>query len=277
MKGERINWENEPKLPDRNIPGNIEESTINGISFDVHKLINLTEGHPVAKKPIETYLSKLLASCWVDQNEQRVTPRTLINIIKEHGYDEAIEKYPHFGRHIQKIRDADYSFPLHVYQDTVINGMHRLSKLMIARETGESTQDFVTVKDLKEIPKEAQTSSGLLRKTPEERMRKDVLPPHDIEKDTVLHSIRERGPEDPRTVALLEEWIHQEEHLRTDTEPRTQIEAELNMAEIYFAMGDLQGAEESLHNAYDDAKTFDIPDLFEKAEQRLNEFKPESE
>jgi len=161
--GERIAWEQEPTRPERNMPGTVETSSFDNMTVDVHRLTHLTERHPVTKVPLQNCLPKLAGDCWQDENKETFTPNSLIEILKNMTFEEATEKYPHYARHIRRIEQADYSVPIHMYKGWVINGVHRIAKLLLLRERGETTQDFITAKELDEIPPEALTSYGLLR------------------------------------------------------------------------------------------------------------------
>ena len=154
MSAERIQYENIPARPERNIPGDSETSSRDGLLIDVNRLIALTERHPVVRRPVSEFMHRLDVDCWSDSHERPFTPRTLIALLMEQGEERVRVSHPEYARHIEKIMRADYSQPLHVYGDWLINGTHRLAKLALARERGETTQDFLTVKELREIPKE---------------------------------------------------------------------------------------------------------------------------
>ena len=116
MSAARINWESLPKIPERNTPNLAETSSRDGTLIDVNRLIFLTERHPVVRMPIELFLGRLHIDCWADgksndTNRETVTPRMVIDIIKEFGFEGAIQKYPKLERHIRKIQTADYSIP----------------------------------------------------------------------------------------------------------------------------------------------------------------------
>lgn len=161
MSPERIPWENIPQRPERNVPGvDVETSQRNERKVDVNRLINLTERHPVTKEPLEEHSKRIDDNCWGEESFGALTPRMVIDLIKEHGFDGAADAHPEYAHHIHKIKDADYSYPIHVHGDWVINGAHRLAKLVLKREIGETQQDFVTVKRLKKIPEEALVTTG---------------------------------------------------------------------------------------------------------------------
>lgn len=155
----------EERLP-FNVPGDAEYFTIKidgqVLSVDVNKLIHLTENHPVEKVPLAEYITKIEQDCWGDSEGNKITPREVIDAIKMHGFDEAIKIYPNFSYHIERIRDVDYSYPLHAYEGKIKNGAHRLSKLVLAIEQGQSNQDFITIKNLSFIPKQTLVDSSML-------------------------------------------------------------------------------------------------------------------
>ena len=161
--GERIPWEKEPQRPERNTPGNLETSTFYNMTVDVHRLTHITERHPVSKVPFKDCLAKLAVDCWKDENGKTFTPNSLIEILRHTTFEEACASYPEYARHVRRIEQADYSVPIHLYKGWVINGAHRLSKLILQREKGETIQDFITAKDLETIPPEALTEYNLLR------------------------------------------------------------------------------------------------------------------
>ncbi len=169
MSGRRIPWESIPARPLRNEVDNSETSSNNGVLVDVNRLIHLTEGHPVTKRPLADFEYRLDRDCWTDRNKQPFTPRSLIALIQELGYEKVSEIHPEYQEHIKRIQEADYRQPIHVQGDWLINGMHRVVQLMLKNGDGSINQDFVTVKELKTIPQEAikQTDYTFTPPTPE--------------------------------------------------------------------------------------------------------------
>lgn len=121
----------------------------NDITINVRELIKLTEKHPVEQKSVSELLHNLDFECWEDAAGNKITPNTVIEYIKQYGYDEAQMRYPELTDHFRRIRNADITYPLHEYEGDVLNGMHRLSAIVL------NSQKFATVKKIKVIPEKA--------------------------------------------------------------------------------------------------------------------------
>jgi len=132
-----------------------ERAGTDGITVNIDRLIELTERHPVEIIDLEHFFEQLGFPCWTDAEGNEVTPHEIIECILNEGYDAALNAHPHFYKHIIGIRDADRRYPIHVHDEHIINGMHRLAQIYIDQATGKSTQSFLTAKKLSHIPEEA--------------------------------------------------------------------------------------------------------------------------
>lgn len=131
-----------------------------GITVDIYRLHELTEGHPVEKLSLEAFTNQLSYPCWsVTPNDstetaERISPQEVVDLIITHGYNEATELNPELAAHIKKIQMADRSYPVLVYEDHIIDGMHRLSQKVISKHLNHG-EDFITIKRLRSIPEAA--------------------------------------------------------------------------------------------------------------------------
>lgn len=155
MPGERIDWREIPRLPKESTLADSEKAGFKGVKVDVYKLIHLTEGHPVEKVPLELYSKFLTSEGWKDQYNNRVAPKVICDLIIEHGSKEAARLHPEYARHIERIENADISFPIHEFEGHLLNGAHRIAKLHIKNQLGKTDQEFITVKKLRKIPEDA--------------------------------------------------------------------------------------------------------------------------
>lgn len=132
-----------------------EQADTDGIKINIDTLIQLTERHPVTQISLDEVTDQLEYPCWTDANGARVTPEEIIDLILQEGYESAAYNHSPLEKHIHSIQTADRSYPVHMYEGNIINGMHRLAQVYIDRETGVTEQNFLTVKNLSHIPKEA--------------------------------------------------------------------------------------------------------------------------
>jgi hypothetical protein len=126
----------------------------NGLEVDVYKLVHATQEIPVVVVPIEKYTDDLNDQCWTDDQGKRVSPNEVIEAYRIAGDAEsAIAARPELSQHIRKIDTSDYSFPVLVFESKVIDGMHRLAKAVMERQTS------IKVKLIGEMPEEVIISS----------------------------------------------------------------------------------------------------------------------
>jgi len=107
-------------------------NTIDGKEYDVYKLIQYGEGiHPI-KIEVNELSESLDEACWQDIDGKMFAPTDLLNSFVELGSWEDVEtRHPEWIRHIYKVKNADYSYPILTYKYRIIDGMHRLLKAQI--------------------------------------------------------------------------------------------------------------------------------------------------
>ncbi len=143
--------------PERIIPRESTETlfhfrSIDEDTYDVFKLIALSTELPVQRLPLDSseIQLELDTETWDDGKGNKITPRDVINILKQHtDYNKALEIYPELAEHIRKIRDADYSYPVLLFNGSILDGLHRIAKACIEK------QDFINAKIFQTIPNEA--------------------------------------------------------------------------------------------------------------------------
>lgn len=155
MRAERIDLEKVDQDPRFRSYSTRETAGHDGAEVNVRKLIELTERHPVVKKPLVELISDLEHGCWPGESGEEVVPAEVVKILKKLGFEEAKKHYPELRSHVERIEQADITQPLHVFEGHVLNGMHRLCAIALAKELGRCEQDFVTAKILNKIPPEA--------------------------------------------------------------------------------------------------------------------------
>lgn len=166
MSAERIDYNNlTDDIRYRNFSSR-ETSTHNDTTVDIRKLIELTERHPVEQKPVSEFLHELDYDCWDDTNENRISPKHVVDVILNEGLTDAKLNHPEIADHIKRIEKADISYPIHVYDGHIMNVMHRLCAIVLATEIGKHNQNFVVVKVLQSIPEEALVESRVEGQSP---------------------------------------------------------------------------------------------------------------
>ena len=137
---------------------NTHTSRINDVKIDVYKLHAATENHPVENANISEFTNELNQPCWStqkgkeDTKENRVSPNEVLEILEEHGFDKAIKKFPKLKHHIKQIQTVDCSYPIHVYNNHVVDGKHRLAQIAYNITSGKNPDSTVLVKRLEELP-----------------------------------------------------------------------------------------------------------------------------
>jgi disulfide oxidoreductase YuzD len=108
----------------------------------------------LAELPTHLQDTNVVAVGVSSKDAERISPQEVVNIMLTHGIRNACDLHPELAKHINKIADADRSYPVMVYEDTVLDGMHRLAQIVINQQTNLG-QDFITIKRLQSIPKAA--------------------------------------------------------------------------------------------------------------------------
>ncbi|MBI5457744.1 hypothetical protein HY971_03400 [Candidatus Kaiserbacteria bacterium] len=135
-------------IPARSVPGNTHSAEHRGMNIDVYRLIHLAENVAAEEMAISNLLPQMGDFCWTDELG-KITPEFVVQILREEGFERSTSRYPSLSHHIHQIQIADYSFPIILYQGSIIDGMHRLAKAVIENQTA------IKVKNLQEIPQEA--------------------------------------------------------------------------------------------------------------------------
>jgi len=135
-------------VPMRSIPGDTHTAEHRGLRIDVYRLIHLTQKIPESEIEIEDLQHQMGDFCWTDEHGP-ITPEFVVHICQEIGYEKASTKYPSLAQHIDKIKNSDLSFPIILYKENIIDGMHRLAKAAIENHTR------VKARVLDEIPEDA--------------------------------------------------------------------------------------------------------------------------
>jgi len=126
-----------------------------GKLYDVHTLIEFSKDLPEEVTLIEQFGDLRDHKYWHDKKGNWVGPSDIITLAEQHGrnWDAMLSAKEEWAEHTASVRDANYEgYPLLVVgKDTVIDGMHRLTKAWIdhVRE--------VRVKRFEQLPSEAET------------------------------------------------------------------------------------------------------------------------
>ena len=139
------------EFPKESILGHAHTLRRGGVTYDVYKLIDLAKDVPVTTEKVAKLNNIGLEDlCWTDLNEIRFSPGELLEAYRKSGSLESLAiNHPEFGVHIKRIRKADYSHPILMFEGDVIDGMHRLVKAII------DSVEFIPVKTITELPTQA--------------------------------------------------------------------------------------------------------------------------
>ncbi len=119
-------------------------------SYDVYKLIRLTAHIPSIEMETARIKDQILDECWTDTEDRKLSPHEVLSAYLQMGTWEAVEqKHPTWREHIRRTRQADYSYPVLMNKDRVIDGMHRIIHAL----ADEAATMMVRVLD--ELPEEA--------------------------------------------------------------------------------------------------------------------------
>jgi hypothetical protein len=123
----------EEDFPKESKFGYAHSTTIEGKEYDVYKLIEYGNNiKPIKMETIDFSPKELDEACWNDLDGKMFSPRQLLNSFVELGSWGAVEMaHPEWADHIEKVRNADHSYPILIYKFEMIDGMHRLLKAYI--------------------------------------------------------------------------------------------------------------------------------------------------
>ncbi|QQR82188.1 hypothetical protein IPJ70_02785 [Candidatus Campbellbacteria bacterium] len=93
-----------------------------------------------------------------------------------------------------------------------------------------------------------------------------------VEKKKVLEMLRDRGPQDSETMEAVFQWTQQQEALAVqDGTSRGHILFEIERADLYVAISDIEGALECLDDARLQAQQENFLDLYDQIVRKMNE------
>lgn len=125
-------------IPKESTPDSTHTTEWGDKVYDVYKLIHAAEMLPTETVPTESLEGNLSNQCWFDENGKRVGPADIIRLVDEEGggFDpERLAKvHPELAKIVDQIVAADYSHPLLVVGDHIIDGMHRYTKARLMQE-----------------------------------------------------------------------------------------------------------------------------------------------
>lgn len=138
-------------LPLESTDENAHLLILDGKAYDVYKLIQLSSNiEPVEMAAVQLENQLLGEECWEDSEGCVFSPRSLMKAFQDLVSVEAVsEKHSTWINHINKVRDADYSFPILMFHDQVIDGMHRIIHARV------DSVESLPVRILFELPKHA--------------------------------------------------------------------------------------------------------------------------
>lgn len=121
---------------------------INEGLFDVLKLRDFSAGLPVQNFQVETLRERMFApgnNYWTDSENNKFDVADLLNDW------EAAQDNPLWQEHVEKIKNADFSYPIWLYgqHDTIVDGAHRLAAALLNNISEIPMQRWI------DLPKEA--------------------------------------------------------------------------------------------------------------------------
>jgi hypothetical protein len=137
--------------PTESIVGFAHTFSIDDKKYDVYKLIHLTEQIQQTDIQLSNFKSeKIEKNMWTDNKGKKFSPNELITAyIKYTTWQEVEKNYPEWSNHIKKIKNVDYNTPVLIYENDIIDGMHRLVKAILDKA------ESIPAKILDELPEEA--------------------------------------------------------------------------------------------------------------------------
>ncbi len=131
----------------------VERHTVerDGLVYDVNRLISLTSHLPITEVSIGFLRASIENICaWEDTEGEEFYPAALLVEYNDYGSWDAVAKHiPELHVHVSQIKNADCSYPVLIYDNHVVDGMHR-----IVRACSEKKQ-FLPARILDELPEKA--------------------------------------------------------------------------------------------------------------------------
>lgn len=146
-----MKYEQPPRetLPLESREGDRHTARHNEYELDIYKLIHLTKDLPIEEVDIKEYDESFDDLCWTDAHENRVSPRTIVEVYKNLGLVKAIANHPEYTKHLHQINRANYSYPILIFKSQLLDGMHRLAKAHI------DGQQTIKTRRINQIPEAA--------------------------------------------------------------------------------------------------------------------------
>jgi len=145
--------EQEPTFPKQSTAGDKHTATYENATYDVYRLLHYAETLPVHTAPLSRFTSQLDDACWTDTNGGRVRPRDVLEVLQKNP--NAARTHRAWQEHIQKIKQVDTGRPLLVVGTSyVMDGMHRLVKLVLDGVEKVSFKQFDTLPESARVEKE---------------------------------------------------------------------------------------------------------------------------
>lgn len=120
-----------------------------GKVINIDKLIALAESMPNKDVPIERFQTCLEQNYWFDIQGQWIGPSDIVNACRGDAavinWGRAIEQNPTLAHEIEKVRSAELTYPILVINDTVIDGMHRLTKAVLENRSTICIRSFSAI------------------------------------------------------------------------------------------------------------------------------------
>lgn len=125
-------------IPKESVPGDAHTTEWSDRVYDVYRLIHSAESLPAETVPVQSLERNLSNQCWFDENGKRVGPADIIRLVGEAGGhfdpERLIKAHPELAKIVGQIVAADYSHPLLVVGDHIIDGMHRYTRAQLMQE-----------------------------------------------------------------------------------------------------------------------------------------------
>lgn len=125
-------------IPKESTPDSTHTTEWDDRVYDVYKLIHAAESLPAETIPVQSLERNLSNQCWFDENGKRVGPADIIRLVSQAGGsfnpEQLIKAHPELAKIVGQIVAADYSHPLLVVGDHIIDGMHRYTKAQLMQE-----------------------------------------------------------------------------------------------------------------------------------------------
>ncbi len=115
-------------LPRASSPGHAHTLHLDGVGYDVFKLIRLTlDVEPVEMETTQLEHQLLGENCWDDMRGEFFSPEQALEAYRRfRTWGNVALAHPTWSHHIEKIERADYRYPVLMYLGEIIDGMHRI-------------------------------------------------------------------------------------------------------------------------------------------------------